>query len=140
MSFQQFCDEEKIGMDLTGLHRTAVELGYKGRHINSPLEYFLEDNPGAIEALFEWIEENHKFSAWEEDDDGKGFIEKAQELNDLAGENARVAGERFLEHSKQPAFLVMEEGVIRLIRLEEGSGDDEDLVEEYEKQSNALLS
>lgn len=52
-----------------GLTRVAEELGYPD------LDYFLEDNPGAIEAIYEWVLEYGKdrdLDDLEEDEEEEG--------------------------------------------------------------------
>lgn len=45
--------------------RLVKDLGGYGDHFTSPLNAFFEDNPGAIEAVIEWIAER-SVPEWEE--------------------------------------------------------------------------
>ena len=48
------------------LETIAIALGYRneGYRYGSPIERFLSDNPGAIEALHDWIRDNGDNAAW----------------------------------------------------------------------------
>jgi hypothetical protein len=70
---------ESIKSDTNGLCKLARILGYKdpcSQLINSDgsvvgdLLYFLEDNPGACEAIVDWVLENSDLEEEEEDSDG----------------------------------------------------------------------
>ena len=52
--------EGDTGLD--NLNKLCQELGSSGHTFKygTPLEAFLSDNPGACEALLEWIEENYE--------------------------------------------------------------------------------
>lgn len=64
-SFQDYLEDNKMfnfegSGGLRNLTKICQELGYKesGFKFGSPIEEFLSDNPGAIEAILEFIEEN----------------------------------------------------------------------------------
>ncbi len=72
---------EHFSHDIVGLESLANELGYKESTLNffmtkgnkvidlQSVLNFLEDNPGAVEAVFEWAEEYCEDSLQEDDED-----------------------------------------------------------------------
>ena len=61
----EFSSEGERGV--RDLHRLVEDMGYPGHDYayGTPIEVFLIDNPGAIEAIVEWIKEQN-FSEWKE--------------------------------------------------------------------------
>jgi hypothetical protein len=62
-ALQDYIGQEKLRFEMTvdGINEVAKAIGYRGHQYanGSPLEEFLADNPGAQEALIEWISEQN---------------------------------------------------------------------------------
>jgi hypothetical protein len=77
--FQQFLQDKNIRTEgqesVRGLNTIAKEIGYKdsGFMFGSAFEEFLSDNPGAVQALHEWIEKYYSetFETFETDEEGE---------------------------------------------------------------------
>lgn len=85
--FEEWCNQKKINRwegepGVENFEKFAKAIGYPGNQFRfgSPIESFLCDNPGAIEAIIEWIVE-FKCPEWqtnleselEEEEDGDDF-------------------------------------------------------------------
>lgn len=64
----EFIDIQQIQQNAVGLEKIAHGIGYGGNYNSTTLEDFFNDNPGAVEAVIDWIKE-------QDNDDWKEFLE-----------------------------------------------------------------
>lgn len=71
----------ELSSGLASLNDFVMALGYERCEYNTetPLETFLKDNPGAIEALYEWVKDN-PIQEWEESLSEEVYIEDEDDM------------------------------------------------------------
>jgi len=101
----EYCDQKKIfnfegDTGLKNLNQITKAIGYKGHGFmyGSSLEEFLSDNPGACNAIKDWIEENISeeqagalSDELELDDNDEEEQERRDEKNGLYGDKIDIA-------------------------------------------------
>lgn len=102
---EKFIDDNKLyhfegDRGVGNLEKIVKEIGYEGHGFKhgTPIEAFLSDNPGAIEALLEWIKEQH-VPEWAEALSGNDDEDEDEDLEESALVENRFDGSIAFEHA-----------------------------------------